>query len=203
MARSLRPRADREAILALGLASAGFLSLEATLPAAGALAVRSIRAPRATDGTGPAMGVLVFGVAWLSFLLGYPTLRAMWLTAIEHDDPLRVVAFVGGWLALAATAILLANFLCRCHPERVVARAVARAGLVAVIAAGLLQFAAVTSAMLQERSRECGDSVADCLGSPPWASLGPALAIGLTWLALSLALSGVAHARRRRALRPY
>lgn len=195
MARSLRPRADREAILALGLAGAGFLSLEATLPAAGALAVRSIRAPRASDGTGPAMGVLVFGVAWLSFLLGYPTLRAMWLTATEHHDPVRVVAFVGGWLALAVTAMLLANFLCRCHPERVVARAVARAGLVTVIAAGLLQFAAVTGAMLQERTRECGDSVADCLGSPPWASLGPAVAIGLAWLALSLAGSGFVRAR--------
>jgi hypothetical protein len=41
MARPLRSLADREAILAIGLAGAGFLSLEATLPAAGALAVRS------------------------------------------------------------------------------------------------------------------------------------------------------------------
>lgn len=203
MSRRLRPLADREAILALGLAGAGFLSLEATLPAAGALAVRSFRTQRSSDGTGPAVGMLVFGTAWISFLLGYPTLRAMWLTATEHHDPARVVAFVGGWLALAASALLLANFLCRCHPERVVARALARAGIVTVIAAGLLQFMAITSAMLQEASRDCGDSLADCLGSPPWASLGPALAVGAAWLVLSLTISGVAEVRRRRSLGPY
>lgn len=203
MSRRLRPLADREAILALGLAGAGFLSLEATLPAAGALAVRSFRTQRSTDGTGPAVGVLVFAIAWVSFLLGYPTLRAMWLTATEHHDPARVAAFVIGWLALAATALLLANFLCRCHPERVVARAIARAGIVSVIAAGLLQFMAITSVMLQEASRDCGDSLADCLGSPPWASLVPALAVGAAWLVLSLAVSEAARARRRRSLRPY
>ena len=141
--------------------------------------------------------MLVFGTAWISFLLGYPTLRAMWLSATEHHDPARVVAFVGGWLALAATALLLSNFLCRCHPERVVARAIARAGIVTVIAAGFLQFMAVTSAMLQEASRDCGDSLADCLGSPPWASLGPALAIGAAWFSLSLLISSIARARHR------
>lgn len=197
MARRLRPLADREAILALGLAGAGFLSLEATLPAAGALAIRSIRTPRASDGTGPAVGVLVFATAWISFLLGYPTLRAMWLSATEHHDPARVVAFVGGWLVLAATAMLLANFLCRCHPERLVARAIARAGIVTVIAAGSLQFMAVTSAMLQDASRDCGDSLASCLGSPPWASFGPALAIGAAWFSLSLLASSITRARHR------
>jgi hypothetical protein len=202
MSRRIRPLADREAILALGLAGAGFLSLEATLPAAGALAVRTFRTQRSTDGTGPAVGVLVFAIAWVSFLLGYPTLRAMWLTATEHHDPARVVAFVVGWLALAATAVLLANFLCRCHPERVVARAVARAGIVTVIAAGLLQFLAVTSAMLQEASRECGDSLADCLGSPPWASFAPALAVGTAWFVVSLAVSGLARSRREGAFWP-
>jgi hypothetical protein len=118
MARRLRPLADREAILALGLAGAGFLSLEATLPAAGALAIRSIRTPRASDGTGPAVGVLVLGTAWISFLLGYPTLRAMWVTASQRHDPARVVAFLVGWVALAAAAMWLANFLVRCQPER-------------------------------------------------------------------------------------
>ena len=201
MSRRLRPIADREAILALGLAGAGFLSLEATLPAAGALAIRSIRTPRAADGSGPAVGVLVLGTAWISFLLGYPTLRAMWVTASEQHDPARVVAFVAGWLTLAAAAMWLANFLVRCHPERFVARAVARAGIVTVIAAGLLQFPAVTQTMLEQATRRCGDSLAECLGSPPWASLGPALAIGAAWLALSLAAEALARARRARPIR--
>ncbi len=197
MSRRLRPLADREAILALGLAGAGFLSLEATLPAAGALAVRSIRTPRASDGTGPAVGVLVFAVAWISFLLGYPTLRAMWMTATEHGDPLRAIAFVGGWVALAVTAVLLANFLVRCHPERWVARGVARAGIVAVIAAGLIQFLATTGVRLREPSRGCGDTLAECLGSPPWASLAPALVVGAAWFLASLAFTGLARVRRR------
>lgn len=196
MARRLRPLADREAILALGLAGAGFFSLEATLPAAGAIAVRSFRSGRTSDGTGPAVGVLVFAVAWVSFLLGYPTLRAMWLTATEHHDPASAAAFLGGWLALAGSALLLANFLCRCHPERFVARASARAGIVTVIVAAGLQFLAITQAMLQEVTRECGDSLADCVGSPPWASLGPALVVGAAWLGLSLTLAAILRARR-------
>ena len=196
MARRLRPLADREAILALGLAGAGFFSLEATLPAAGAIAVRSFRSQRTSDGTGPVVGVLVFAVAWVSFLLGYPTLRAVWLTATEHHDPASATAFLGRWLALAGSALLLANFLCRCHPERFVARASARAGIVTVIVAAALQFLAVPQTMLQEATRECGDSLAECVGSPPWASLGPALVVGAAWLAASLALVGLARARR-------
>ena len=196
MARRLRPLADREAILALGLAGAGFLSLEATLPAAGAIAVRSMRTPRASDGTGPAVGVLVFAVAWISFLLGYPTLRAMWLTATQHHDPVLVAAFAGGWLALAIVVVLLSNFLCRCHPERFVARAAARAGIVTVIVAGMLQFLAVTGEMVQDASRECGTTLADCLGTPPWTSLAPAFAIGVTWLLISLAVGALARSRR-------
>ena len=192
MARRLRPLADREALLALGLAGAGFLSLEATLPAAGALAVRSTRAPRAGDGTGPAVGVLVLAIAWVSFLLGYPTLRSMWLTATETNDPALVVAFLVGWAALALTALALANFLIRCHPERWVARA----GIMAVIAAGLFQFLATTGVRLQEPSRRCGDSLAECLGSPPWTSLFPALAVGAAWFLLSLAFVAGARARR-------
>jgi hypothetical protein len=193
MARRLRPLADREALLALGLAGAGFLSLEATLPAAGALAVRSIRTPRTSDGTGPAVGVLVFAIAWVSFLLGYPTLRAMWLTATEHHDPARLLAFVVGWLGLAGAAMLLADFLCRCHPERVVARALARAGIVTVIAAGLLQFLTITNTMLEYPTRSCGESLAECVGTPPWSSLGPALVVGAAWLVLSMGFSGVAR----------
>ena len=90
---------------------------------------------------------------------------------------------------VTAVALLLANFLCRCHPERFVARASARAGIVTVIVAAGLQFLAITQAMLQEVTRECGDSFADCVGSPPWASLGPALVVGAAWLAVSLAMS--------------
>ena len=157
--------------------------------------MRSIRTPRASDGTGPAVGVLVFATAWISFLLGYPTLRAMWLTATQHADPVLVAAFVVGWLGLAFAALLLANFLCRCHPERFVARAFARAGIVTVIAAGLLQLLATTGSMLHDASRRCGDSVAECIGSPPWTSLVPALAVGAVWLVLSLALAGVSHPR--------
>ena len=196
MTRRLRPLADREAMLGLGLAGAGFLSLEATLPAAGALAIRSIRTPRASDGTGPAVGVLVFGVAWISFLLGYPTLRATWLTASQHRDPTLVAAFIAGWLTLAIAAVLLANFLCRCHPERVMARALARAGIVTVIAAGSLQLLVMTRTMLGGSTRACGDSLAECFGSPRWTSLWPALAIGSAWLVLSLAATGLARLRR-------
>jgi hypothetical protein len=140
--------------------------------------------------------VLVFAVAWVSFLLGYPTLRAMWLTASEYHDPAGTAAFVGGWLALAAAAILLANFLCRCHPERFVARAAARAGIVAVIAAGLLQLASITREMLDDPTRVCGVSLADCVGTPPWSSLAPALAIGGVWFLVSLGAARVAGARR-------
>ena len=107
-----------------------------------------------------------------------------------------MVAFLVGWVALAAAAMWLANFLVRCHPERIVARALARAGIVTVIAAGLLQFLAVTQTMLEQATRRCGDSLAECLGSPPWASLAPALAIGATWLALSLAAQALARSRR-------
>lgn len=198
MARRLRPLADREAILALGLAGAGFLSLEATLPAAGALAIRSIRAPKASDGTGPALGVLVLCTAWISVLLGYRPLRAVWIAASEQHDPARVAAFVAGWLALAAAAMLLANFLVRCHPERVTARALARAGIVTVISAGLLQLLAITQTMLERIPRRCGDSLAECVGSPPWASLAPALAIGAAWFGLSLAAEALARSHRER-----
>jgi len=200
MSRRLRTLADREAILALGLAGAGLFSLQATLPAAAVLAVRSIRSTRSSDGTGPAVGVLVLAVAWVSFLLGYPTLRALWVTASEQGDLPRVVAFAAGWVALALVVALLALFLCRCHPERFVARAAARAGIVTVVVAGMLQFLTMTRAMIDHAGRLCGDSVEACIGSPPWASVAPAIAVGATWFVASLSIAGVTRARRVRTL---
>lgn len=201
MARRLRPHADREAILALGLAGLGFVSMEATLPAAGVLGVRAIR--RRGDGSGcdPALGVLVLGVSWLSFLLGYPTLRAVALTAWNAEDPIRVVGFVLGWVALALAAFWLANFLIGAHPERWMARRAARAGIVAVVAAGLLQTIAVTSgdSLVGE---SCGTTISDCVGTTPWASVVPAAAIGLAWFTVSLALGPALAAWRRRARSP-
>jgi hypothetical protein len=201
MARRLRPHADREAILALGLAGLGFVSMEATLPAAGVLGVRAIRRRDDVSGCDPAMGVLVLGVSWLSFLLGYPTLRALALTAAHAQDPWRIAAFVVGWAALALAAFWLANFLIGAHPERWLARRAARAGIVAVVLAGLLQTFAVTAGA-SVVGESCGSSMADCLGTTPWASVVPAAAIGLAWLAVSLTLAPLTAAWRRRARSP-
>jgi hypothetical protein len=196
MARELRPLADRQAILALGLAGLGFVSMEATLPAAGVLGVRAIRSRRGGTGCDPAVGVLVLGVSWMSFMLGYPTLRAIALTASQAEDRWRITGFLAGWLALAAVAFWLANFLVRSHPERWVARRAARAGLIAIVAAGLLQALAVTSD-LQIVGEACGATNAECLGNTPWSSIVPAIAIGVTWFGVSLALSPIRRRIRR------
>jgi len=190
MARRLRSLADREALLALGLAGLGFVSMEATLPAAGVLGVRAIRSKRPGDGCEQAIGILVLGVAWLSFLLGYPTLRAVAITAAQAPDVPRIVGFVVGWLGLAAGALLLANFLLRSHPERWMARAAARAGIVAIAAAGLFQTFTVAADKATVVTT-CGDSNADCLGGTPWSSLIPAAAVGLAWFLGSLVMPHV------------
>ena len=191
MARPLRPLADREALLALGLAGLGFVSFEATLPAAGILGVRALRSRRNGDGCGPAVGALVLGVSWISFMLGFPIVRAVAITARHADDPWRLVGFVAGWLVLATGALMLANFLLRTHPERYVARAAARAGIVAVTTAGLLQTLTVTA---DQRliTAPCGTSNAACLGTTPWSSIVPAVAIGGVWF---LAAMAVPHVR--------
>ena len=49
----------------------------ATLPAAAVLGVRAMRRPRGGDGSEPALGMLALGVAWLSFLLAYPSMRTI------------------------------------------------------------------------------------------------------------------------------
>jgi hypothetical protein len=207
MARPLRPLADREAMLALALAGLGFVSMEATLPAAGVLGVRAIRSKRAGDGCEPVIGILVLGVAWLSFLLGYPTLRSVAITAWHADDVLRIIGFLAGWIVLAFGAFVLATFLLHVHPERWVARAAARAGIVAIATAGLLQAYTVT-ADKRTVSDLCGTSNADCLGRTPWSSLVPALAIGVAWLVASLILPSIMRSwddlrRRLRRVRPY
>lgn len=190
MARPLRPLADREALLALGLAGLGFVSFEATLPAAGILGVRAFRSRRSGDGCGPAVGALVLGVSWISFMLGFPIVRAVAVTARHADDPWRFIGFVAGWLALAKGALMLANFLLRTHPERYVARAAARAGIVAVATAGLLQTLTVTA---DQRliTAPCGASNAACLGATPWSSIVPAMLIGGAWFLAAMALPRV------------
>lgn len=193
MARPLRPLADREALLALGLAGLGFVSFEATLPAAGVLGVRAIRSTRGGDGCGPAVGVLVLAVAWISFMLGFPIVRAVTVTASRADDPVRFIGFVAGWLALASGAFMLANYLLRTHPERYVARAAARAGIVAIATAGLLQTLTVT-ADGRLVTAACGASNADCLGGVPWSSIAPALAIGALWFGASLTVPRLSSA---------
>ena len=195
MARPYRTFGEREALLALGLAGLGFISMEATLPAAGVLGVRAIRTKRSTDRGEPVLGVLVLGVAWLSFMLGWPTLRAVFITAMSAEDDWRLIGFVAGWLALAAGVMALANFLLRTHPERWVARAAARAAIVAVAAAGLLQTITVTGDK-RAVSATCGASNADCLGQTPWSSLMPALLIGAVWFGVSLLLPLMADVAR-------
>jgi hypothetical protein len=187
MSRRYRPLADREALLALGLAGLGSVSMEATLPAAGILGVRAIRSKRDGDGCEPVLGVLVLGVAWISFMLGWPTLRSVILTATRAADAWRVVGFVAGWITLAVCSMALANFLLRTHPERWVARAAARAGIIAVAVAGLLQAITVT-ADKRSVSEACGATNADCLGQTPWSSVVPAVLIGMAWFVAALVL---------------
>jgi hypothetical protein len=196
MTRRLQPLADREAMLALGLAGLGFVSMQATVPAAGVLGVRAIRSTRTGgDGTGPAIGVMVLGISWLSVMWGLPIAKAVTQTASHAEDIWPLVGFVVGWIALAITAMLLAEFLVRCHPERWVARRAARAGIVAVVAAGLLQLNTIVQT-IPFVGGPCGPTNGDCVGTPPWARVGIAVLIGVTWFVVSLALSGAVRSVR-------
>jgi hypothetical protein len=188
MARRVRPLADREARLALGLAGVGFVCFGATLPAAGVLGVRAIRSKRIGDGSDPAVGVLVLGISWISFMLAFPIVRSIASTASLADDHLRIVGFVSGWIALAWGAMLLANVLLRIHPERYVAIAAARSGIILIAVAGFLQTVRVTSGD-QIFSAPCGTSNADCLGATPWASIVPAAALAGLWFLGSFLMS--------------
>lgn len=202
MSRRVRPLADRQARLALGLAGLGFLCFGATLPAAGLLAIRAIRSKRTGDGSDPAIGVLVLGVSWISFMLAVPIVRSIAITASHAHDDLRFMGFVAGWLALATGAIVLADAVVTIHPERYVASAAARAGIVAIAAAGFLQTMRVTDGE-QIVSQTCGTTNADCLGPVPWASMVPALIVGVLWFTASFVVSraGAAFDRWRGPLR--
>jgi hypothetical protein len=196
MARRLNSLADREAMLALGLAGLGFVSMQATVPAAGLLGVRAIRSTRSGgDGTAPAVGIMVLGVSWLSVMWGLPIVKAVSQTAGRAEDMWPLVGFIAGWVALAVASILLAEFLVRCHPERWVARRAARAGLVAVVASALLQLQTIART-IPFVGGPCGPTNGDCVGTPPWATVGIALLIGAAWFVVSLGLSGAVRAVR-------
>ena len=188
MARRIRPLADREALLALALAGLGFLCFGATLPAAGVLGYRAIRSKRPGDGSDLAVGILVLVISWISFMFAFPIMQSIVMTASNADDDIRIIGFVGGWIGLAAGAMLLANALLRLHPERYVAGAAARAGIVMIAAAGFLQTVRVTSGD-QVVSAPCGVTNADCLGATPWSSIVPAMAVAAVWFLGSFVLS--------------
>ncbi len=128
MARRLRPFVEREATWAVVLAALGFVSMCATLPAAAVLGVRAIRRPRGGDGSEPALGMLAFGVAWLSFLLAYPAMRTIVLAAGQPGGWVARV-FLGGVVVLAVVIVPLSGLAVRMHPERWVARRIVMAGI--------------------------------------------------------------------------
>lgn len=201
MSRRIHALADREAMLALGLAGLGFISMQATVPAAGLLGVRAIRSTRSGgDGTAPAVGIMVLGVSWLSLMWGLPIVKAITQTARRAEDVWPLVGFVAGWLTLAVISIVLAEFLVRCHPERWVARRAARAGLVAVVAAALLQLQTIVRT-IPFVGGPCGPTNGDCVGTPPWATVGIALAVGVIWFGASVCLMGATRAVRERRRR--
>jgi hypothetical protein len=126
MARRLKPFVEREATLALVLASLGFVSLYTTLPASIALAIRSARRRRLVDGVEPAIAVLAVGIGFVTFLLGYPAMRALVLAAEDTAGArLALLALV----ALAVVIWILADVAIRMHPERLTARRIVVGGI--------------------------------------------------------------------------
>lgn len=151
MARRLRPFVEREATWAVVLAALGFVSMCATLPAAAVLGFRAIRRPRGGDGSEPALGMLTFGVAWLSFLLAYPMMRSIVLAA---EQPGQWVArgFLGSVAVLAVAIVVLSGLAVRMHPERWVARRVVIAGIAVAVAATFAQAMTLVLGGLPARS---------------------------------------------------
>lgn len=189
MARRLRPLVEREAIWAFVLASLGAISMYLTLPTSIVLSIRCIVGRRrGGDGSEPAIGALSLGIAWLSFLLGYPTMRTIVGAAIASPDRVRAVGFWVGWAILAGLVGLLVGFMIGSHPERWLARRLAVAGVVTVVAAGAFQLAA---AGLAGRCDVRGGTLIDCVGVTPWIVVAPALAIGGMWLAVALSASAL------------
>ena len=138
MARRLRPFVEREATWAVVLAALGFVSMCATLPAAAVLGVRAMRRPRGGDGSEPALGMLAFGIAWLSFLLAYPAMRTIVLAAGQPGHWVARV-FLGSVAVLAVAIVVLSGVAVRMHPERWVARRIVMAGIGVSVAATFAQ----------------------------------------------------------------
>ena len=128
MGRPLKPFVEREATWAVLLAALGFVSMYATLPAAAVLGARAMRRRRGGDGSEPAIGMLAFGFAWLSFLLGYQPMRVIARAAVQPGG-WEPRAFLASVASLAIVILLLANIAVRIHPERWIARRAAIAGI--------------------------------------------------------------------------
>jgi len=189
MARRLRPLVEREAIWAFVLALLGAISMYLTLPASIVLSSRCISGKRlGGDGSEAAIGALSLGTAWLSSLLAYPTIRTIWTAVLASPDRYRAIGFAIGWAMLAALIGLLVWFMIRSHPERWLARRLAVAGVVTIVAAGAFQLAA---AGLTGECDVHGGTLVDCVGVTPWIVIAPALAIGGMWLALALSASAL------------
>jgi hypothetical protein len=132
VSRRLLPFGEREALWSLGLASLGFVSMYATLPAAMVLAMRAIRRRRVVDGSEPAIAALAFSVGLLSFLLGYPAMRAIVLEASSGRD-WRPWAFLVSLSAMAVLIVALSRFALQVHPEHWMARRAAVLGIAAAV----------------------------------------------------------------------
>ncbi len=134
MARRLRPFVEREATWALVLAALGFVSLYTTLPASIALAIRSARRRRLVDGVEPAIAALAVGVGLVTFLLGYPAMRALVIAAEDASEArLALLALLG----LAVVIWFLADAVVHLHPERLTARRIAIGGIGVAVGAAL------------------------------------------------------------------
>jgi hypothetical protein len=189
MARRLRPLVEREAIWAFVLALLAAISMYLTLPASIVLSIRCIAGKRrGGDGSEPAIGALALGTAWLSFLLAYPTMRTIVGAVFASSDRYRAIGFAIGWAILAGVIGLLVWFMIRSHPERWLARRLAVAGVVTIVAAGAFQLAA---AGLTGRCDVHGGTLIDCVGVTPWIVMAPAVAIGGMWLAVALSASAL------------
>jgi amino acid transporter len=134
MARRLKPFVEREATWALILASLGFVSLYTTLPASIALAIRSARRRRLADGVEPAIAALAFGIGLVTFLLGYPAMRALVRAAADTPGARWVIVAL---IAIAALIWYLADAAIRIHPERLTARRLVIGGIGVAVGAAL------------------------------------------------------------------
>jgi hypothetical protein len=122
---------EREATWALVLAALGFVSLYTTLPASIALAIRSARRRTLVDGVEPALAV---AVGLVTFLLGYPAMRALVIAAEDASEArFALLALLG----LAVAIWFLADAAVHLHPERLTARRIAIGGIGVAVGAAL------------------------------------------------------------------